>query len=113
MEYGLSHSLGRPSHFATRQEHIDVGFCELVDDAYIKREGVLIAPQASLKKWIAIHFFKMRLLQLEIRKKLYCKKQPEPKDDSDPWFLSMEQKLEQWRDASPRDDGQTGVDKIW
>ena len=61
MDYGLSHSLGRPSHFATHTDFVGVGFCELVDDAYITREGIRQAPQASLKKWIAIHFYKMPL----------------------------------------------------
>lgn len=60
MDYGLSHSLGRPAHFAARRQHIDVGFFELVDDVYITKDGVKPAPQASLKKWIGIHFYKMR-----------------------------------------------------
>lgn len=113
MDYGLAHSLGRPAHFATRQEHIDVNFCELVDDTYITREGILPAPQASLKKWIAIHFFKMRLLQLEIRRKLYQKKRPEPKDDQDPWFTEMLNKMIAWRDMSPEMDGGSGLNKVW
>jgi hypothetical protein len=113
MEYGLSHSLGRPSHFATRREHIDVNYCELVDDAYITREGIQPAAQPSLKKWIAIHFFKMRLLQLEIRRKLYQKKRPEPKSDQDPWFAEMQAKMEAWRDTSPEMDGGSGLNKVW
>ncbi|KAF2866450.1 fungal-specific transcription factor domain-containing protein [Massariosphaeria phaeospora] len=113
MEYGLSHSLGRPSHFATRKDHIDVHFCELVDDAYVTREGVQPAPQASLKKWIAIHFFKMRLLQLDIRRKLYQRKRAQPKDDQDPWFVEMQSKIEAWRDTSPEMDGGSGLTKVW
>lgn len=113
MDYGLSHSLGRPAHFATRREHIDVNFGELVDDVYITRNGIQSAPQASLKKWIGIHFYKMRLLQLEIRKMLYQKKKPEPKDDQHPWFAEIQRKIEQWRDTSPEMDGGSGLNKVW
>ncbi|CAI6332607.1 unnamed protein product [Periconia digitata] len=113
MEYGLSHSLGRPSHFATRCEHIDVNFGELVDDEFITKEGILPAPQASLKKWIGIHFFKMRVLQLEIRRKLYQRKRPEPKNDQDPWFAEMYNKMERWRDTAPEMDGGSGLNKVW
>ncbi|KAF2709106.1 hypothetical protein K504DRAFT_477453 [Pleomassaria siparia CBS 279.74] len=113
MDFGLAHSLGRPSHFATRREHIDVGFCELVDDAYITKAGIQPAPQASLKKWIAIHFFKMRMLQLEIRRKLYQRKRSKPKDDQDPWFVEMRSKMRAWRDTSPEMDGGSGLDKVW
>lgn len=113
MEYGLAHSLGRPSHFATRQEHIDVGFCSLADDAYISPQGIQNEPQASLKKWIAIHFFKMRMLQLEIRRKLYQRKRREPKNDQDPWFAEMQQKMMAWRDTSPEMDGGSGLNKVW
>lgn len=113
MEYGLSHSLGRPSHFATRADFVGVGFCQLVDDTFITRDGVRPAPQASLKKWIAIHFFKMRVLQLEIRRKLYQRKRAEPKDDQDPWFAQMQAKMEDWRDKSPEMDGGSGLNKVW
>lgn len=113
MDYGLSHSLGRPAHFATRREHIDVNFGELVDDVYITKEGIKPAPQASLKKWIGIHFYKMRLLQLEIRKMLYQKKKAEPKDDQHPWFTEMQTKIEAWRDTSPEMDGGSGLNKVW
>jgi hypothetical protein len=113
MDYGLAHSLGRPAHFATLQEHIDVGWMDLADDVYITREGMRPAPQASLKKWIAIHFYKMRLLQLEIRRKLYQKKRSEPKDDQDPWFSEMQTKMIAWRDTSPEMDGGSGLNKVW
>jgi len=113
MDYGLSHSLGRPAHFATRREHIDVHFGELVDDVYITHEGIKPAPQASLKKWIGIHFCKMRLLQLEIRKMLYQKKKDEPRDDHHPWFAQMLAKMEAWRDTSPEMDGGSGLNKVW
>ncbi|OAL03760.1 hypothetical protein IQ06DRAFT_314515 [Phaeosphaeriaceae sp. SRC1lsM3a] len=113
MDYGLSHSLGRPAHFATRREHIDVNFGELVDDVFITKEGIKPAPQASLKKWIGIHFYKMRLLQLEIRKMLYQRKKAEPKDDQHPWFAEMQSKIEAWRDTSPEMDGGSGLNKVW
>ncbi|KAL5428579.1 hypothetical protein PMIN04_000725 [Paraphaeosphaeria minitans] len=113
MDYGLSHSLGRPSHFATRREHIDVNFCELVDDPFITKEGIRQAPQPSLKKWIAIHFYKMRLLQLEMRRKLYLRKRSDPKDDQDPWFTEMQKKIEAWRDTSPEMDAGSGLNKVW
>ncbi|KAK3700952.1 hypothetical protein LTR37_015658 [Vermiconidia calcicola] len=114
MEFGLSHSLGRPAILATSQEHIDVGWFETCDDQYIKADGVdAAAPRPSLKKWVAIHFFKMRLLQLEIRRKLYLRKRSEPKNDADPWFIQMDAKLTAWRDAAPSQDGGFGLDKIW
>ncbi|KAH6613920.1 fungal-specific transcription factor domain-containing protein [Boeremia exigua] len=113
MDYGLSHSLGRPAHFAARRQHIDVGFAELVDDVYITREGIKPAPQASLKKWIGIHFYKMRLLQLEIRKMLYQRKTDEPRDDQHPWFAEIQSKIEAWRDTSPEMDGGSGLNKVW
>ncbi|KAF2473539.1 uncharacterized protein BDR25DRAFT_123768 [Lindgomyces ingoldianus] len=113
MDFGLAHSLGRPSIFAARRDHIDVNFFELVDDEYITRDGIRPAPQASLKKWIAIHFFKMRLLQLEIRRKLYQRKRSEPKDDQDPWFTQMLAAMVAWRDTSPEMDGGSGLNKVW
>lgn len=113
MEFGLAHSIGRPSCFATSQEHLDVQFFEMVDDQYITKNGVTPGAPRSLKKWIAIHFFKMRLHQLEIRRKLYQKKRPQPKDDKDPWFQQMEAKLIAWRDTSPEMDAGSGLDKIW
>nr|OQO19553.1 hypothetical protein B0A51_13113 [Rachicladosporium sp. CCFEE 5018] len=116
MELGLAHSLGRPSIMATSQEHIDVGWFELCDDKYITRNGIDPAARSerpTLKKWIAMHFFKMRFLQLEIRRKLYQRKRSEPKDDSDPWSRQMEAKLTAWRDASPNDDEGHGLDKTW
>lgn len=113
MEFGLSHALGRPAIFATDQAHFDVGFFETCEDKYITRDGIDPAARPTLKKWITIHFFKMRLLQLEIRRKLYRSKQPEPKDDSDPWFAEMNAKLIAWRDSSPDQDEGSGLDKRW
>jgi len=114
MEYGLSHSLGRPAMLATSQEHIDVEWFETCDDKHIKPEGIDPgAERPILKKWIAIHFFKMRLLQLEIRRTLYQRKRSEPRNDSDPWFNQMDAKLTAWRDAAPSADEEHGLNKIW
>lgn len=114
MEFGLAHALGRPAMLATNWDHIDVGWFETCDDKYITPEGIdPAAERPTLKKWVAIHFFKMRMLQLEIRRKLYLRKRPEPRSDSDPWFIEMEAKLTAWRDAAPSADGGFGLDKIW
>lgn len=113
MDYGLAHSLGRSSCFAMLQDHIDVKWYETVDDNYITPEGVKPNAPGSLKKWISIHFNKMRLHQLEIRRRLYQKKRETPKDENDPWFLDMERKITEWKDASPETDIGTGLDKAW
>ncbi|TLD37746.1 hypothetical protein E2P81_ATG03421 [Venturia nashicola] len=113
MDYALAHSLGRSSCFATLQEHVDVQWYETVDDQFITTEGVRPGAPGSLKKWISIHFHKMRLHQLEIRRKLYQRKRETPKDDSDPWFHEMEKKITTWRDASPETDVGTGLNKAW
>jgi hypothetical protein len=101
MEFGLAHSMGRPNAFATGQDHVDVGFFEEIDDEYITADGILPGPPSE-KKGVAIHFFRMRLLQAEIRRVLYQKKRPEPKDESHPWYAQMEQKLKDWVDACPQ-----------
>ena len=113
MEYGLAHSMGRASAFPTAIEHIDVKWFEVIDDQYITKNGITPDAPRSLKKWVCIHFFKMRLLQLEIRRKLYQKKRPTPKDENDPWFKEMEQKLIYWRDTTPDTDAGSGLDKAW
>lgn len=114
MEYGLSHSLGRPAILATGLDHLDVSWFETCDDKYITPDGIdPAAERPTLKKWIAIHFFKMRLLQLEIRRKLYQRKRTTPKDDNDPWFIGMDAKLSAWTDAAPSQEGGHGIDKKW
>ncbi|KAF2862750.1 hypothetical protein K470DRAFT_212385, partial [Piedraia hortae CBS 480.64] len=113
MELGLAHSLGRPSILATSHEHINVDWFATCDDEYIRPEGIDPTAPPTLKKWVAIHFFKMRLLQLEIRRKLYQRKRPEPKDDQDPWFHAMEQKLILWRDDTPDSSADQGIPKSW
>jgi hypothetical protein len=109
MEFGLSHSLGRPNGFATGQDHVDVTFFESVDDNLITPSGVLPGPPAE-KKLMSIHFFKMRLLQAEIRRMLYQGKRSDPKDDQDPWFAAMERKLHDWFDAAPENPSWS---KLW
>lgn len=113
MDYGLAHSLGRASCFATLQDHIDVKWYETVDDQFITTEGVKTGAPGSLKKWISIHFHKLRLHQLEIRRKLYQKKRDTPQDENDPWFHKMEEKINEWKDASPETDVGTGLNKAW
>lgn len=100
LEFGLAHSMGRPNAFATGQDHVDVGFFEVKDDEYITAEGILPGP-TSEKKLMAVHILRMRLLQGEIRRVLYQRKRPEPKNDEHPWYGQMEQKMKDWLDASP------------
>jgi hypothetical protein len=100
MEYGLSHSLGRPNSYATTLIHPDVQFFEAVDDSCISADGIMAGPPSE-KKRVAIHFFKMRLLQAEIRMTLYQRKRDEPKNDKHPWFAQMKQKMIDWVEASP------------
>lgn len=113
MEFGLAHSLGRPSCFGVPPDHINVDFFAAVDDLYITPSGVLPGSTHSPKKLIAIHFFKMRLLQAEIRFQLYLKKRLEPKNDNDPWFVTMERKLTDWRSSVPQNDEGSGFSEVW
>lgn len=113
MEFGLAHSLGRPSAFGTTFEHIDVKFFQPIDDRYITPTGIEREAPPLMKKKIAIHFFKMRLLQAEVRRKLYLKKRLDPEDDSDPWFTGMELKLKEWLFSSPKNDEGSGLSETW
>lgn len=113
MEYGLSHSLGRPSAFCVSHDHIDVKFFELVDDRFITPDGILPGAKPILAKCIAIHFFKMRLLQAEIRRTLYLKKRDTPLTDEDPWFTQMLAKLDHWVASCPKNDGGSGLSEKW
>jgi len=99
-EFGLAHTMGRPSGFAKGDDFIDVKFFETVDDECITPKGILPGP-VSDKKLIAIHFCKMRLLQAEIRRVLYEAKRAEPNHESHPWFSQMEQKCKDWLDSTP------------
>ena len=112
MDYGLAHSLGRPAAMATDQLHINVRFFEQIDDVYIGHDGIQPGP-LSVRKWIAMHFYNMRMLQLEMRRMLYLKKRDTPKSDTDPWFKYMEKKLDDWLHATPRDDEGSGFSEEW
>ena len=112
MEFGLAHSLGRPS-CATTCDHIDVSFFAPVDDEYITPSGIVPGCPLSNKKLFSIHFFKMRLLQAEIRRKLYLKKRPQPTNDQDPWFTGMEAKMKDWLDSCPKNPERSGLNDIW
>ncbi|POS84799.1 hypothetical protein EPUL_002556 [Erysiphe pulchra] len=100
MEYGLAHSMGRPNSFAPGQCNIGIKFFEPKDDKYITTEGILPGPMSE-KKVVAIHFLRMRLLQAEIRRKLYQMKRPEPKNENHPWYAEIQQKMKNWVEASP------------
>ncbi|KKK16215.1 hypothetical protein P175DRAFT_0444367 [Aspergillus ochraceoroseus IBT 24754] len=113
MEFGLSHSLGRPSCYSVNHDHINVKFFEPVDDKHVTREGIHPDAKLILPKCIAIHFFKMRLLQLEIRRTLYLNKRETPLDDQDPWFAHMLDKLNYWVSSCPKHDSGSGLSETW
>ncbi|KAF7884488.1 uncharacterized protein EAF02_004824 [Botrytis sinoallii] len=100
MELGLAQSMGRPNAFAIGRDHLDIQFFQTVDDEYITADGILPGPMSD-KKRLAIHFFRMRLLQAEIRRTLYLRKRNEPKNEEHPWYAQMLQKLGDWLKASP------------
>ncbi|OJJ49340.1 hypothetical protein ASPZODRAFT_129778 [Penicilliopsis zonata CBS 506.65] len=113
MEFGLSHSLGRPCSLSVSCDHMDVGYFELVDDKFITADGVVPGSKPILGKCIAIHFLKMRLLQAEIRRMLYLNKRETPVDDQDPWFAQMLAKLDHWVASCPKNDGGSGLSEQW
>ncbi|KAL7627855.1 hypothetical protein AAE478_002050 [Parahypoxylon ruwenzoriense] len=100
MELGLAYSMGRPNGFAKSDDINDVRFFETVSDADICETGIRPGSPDE-KKLVAIHFCKMRQHQAEIRRILYEQKHPEPRDDRDPWFAQMEEKMDQWLKESP------------
>lgn len=100
MEYGLAHAMGRPNGFATGGDRIDVDFFATVDDDHITKAGIQPGPPNE-RKLVAIHFCKMRMCQAEIRRSLYEKKRPEPKNDSHPWYGGVENMIQEWLDTSP------------
>jgi hypothetical protein len=102
MEYGLAHSMGRPTGFAKGDDVMNVEFFSTVDDELITESGILPGPPSE-KKIVAIHFFKMRMLQAEIRRMLYEKKRLEPKDENHPWFANMEHDIKEWLEQSPEE----------
>ncbi|KAG0159909.1 hypothetical protein PDIDSM_7436 [Penicillium digitatum] len=113
MEFGLSHSLGRCSSYCVSHDHINVKFFELVDDRYITAEGITLGAKPVLAKCIAVHFFKMRLLQLEPRRMLYSNRRESPVDDQDPWFSQMLAKIDHWMATTPKNDDGSGLDVKW
>ncbi|ETI22003.1 hypothetical protein G647_06073 [Cladophialophora carrionii CBS 160.54] len=113
MEYGLAHSLGRPSAFGVTVDNINVNFFELCDDRYISADGLLPGHHPIMKKCISIHFFRMRLLQAEIRRKLYLKKRDAPTHDQDPWFHQILTKIDNWVRDCPKNDEGSGLSESW
>lgn len=113
MEFGLSHSLGRCSSYCVSHDHINVKFFELVDDRYITAEGITPGAKPVLAKCIAVHFFKMRLLQLEPRRMLYSNRRESPLDDQDPWFSQMLAKIDHWMATTPKNDDGSGLNVKW
>jgi hypothetical protein len=113
MEFGLAHTLGRPSAFGMTVDHIDVQFFQLCDDRFITPHALLQGNYPIMKKCISIHFLKMRLLQAEIRRMLYLKKRETPKNDEDPWFVSMRNRLDEWVSCCPKNDEGSGLSETW
>lgn len=113
MEYGLAHSLGRPSCFGVSVDHINVDFFALCDDRYVTASGLLPGHHPIMKKCISIHFLKMRLLQAEIRRTLYLKRRDTPTSEEDPWFEYMLRKIDAWMADSPKNDEGSGLSKNW
>ena len=113
MEYGLAHSLGRPSAFGVTVDNINVNFYELCDDRYITADGLLAGHHPIMKKCISIHFLKMRLLQAEIRRMLYLKRRETPVHDQDPWFHQMLAKIDNWVRDCPKNDEGSGLSETW
>lgn len=101
MEFGLSYYMGRPTGFAKGDDRMDVRFFATVADDLISPEGIQEGPPC-VPKVMAVHFYKMRLYQAEIRRALYEKKRAEPTTDSHQWFQNMESKLKDWQDSTPK-----------
>lgn len=100
MEFGLSYHMGRPSGFATGDDRMDVNFFATVDDEHISPNGIQSAPPSE-RKLAAIHFYKTRQFQAEIRRVLYEKKKAEPKNDLHPWYSSIDKRMADWLEGSP------------
>lgn len=113
MEYGLSHSLGRPSALGVSVDNIDVKFFQLCDDKFIGPQGLAAGHYPIMKKCIAIHFFKMRLLQAEIRRTLYLRKREAPLSEDDPWFHRMLLAIDSWTRDTPKNDEGSGLSPAW
>ena len=113
LEFGLAHILGRPSAFGTSVENINVKWFELCDDRYITSQGLLPGRHPVMKKCMTVHFFKMRLIQAEIRRTLYLKRRDSPLNDEDPWFDEMMGRIDRWVRDRPVNDEGSGVSEIF
>ena len=113
MEYGLAHSLGRPSTFGVTVDNINVNFFQLCDDKFITPDGLLPGHHPIMKKCIAIHFLKMRLLQAEIRRTLYLRLRDAPVNDQDPWFHDIQRRIDSWVLDCPKNDEGSGLSEAW
>jgi hypothetical protein len=100
-ELALAFSMGRPNGFAKSADLMNVQFFSTVADEDITPEEIRPGSPCE-RKLVAIHYCKMRLVQAEIRRVLYEKKRPEPTHENHPWFAEMEQKLQSWLDACPK-----------
>lgn len=100
MEFGLCYHMGRPSGFARADDRIDANLFADVDDENITPSGILPGPPSD-RKLFAIHFYKARAFQAEIKRVLYEKKRAEPNNDLHPWFASIEAKLSEWLAGAP------------
>lgn len=107
MELGLAHSMGRPNGLSKSDDFADVQPFSSVGDEYITEEGIL-SNQPCPRKLVAIHFYKMRLLQAEIKRHLYEKKRSEPQNETHPWFATMEDKIQDWLKQSPQEPAWCG-----
>lgn len=100
MELDLAHSMGRPSSFAKGDDRLDVGFFTAVGDEHITETGIQTGSPCQ-RKLVAIHFYKLRMCQAEIRRSLYERKRPQPTNDSHPWYEHMEKRMKEWLDTTP------------
>jgi hypothetical protein len=110
-ELGLAHIMGRPSGLSKTDDVVDVEFFDTARDEDITPDGIVPGPKSETKA-VAIHFYKMRLLQAEIRRVLYEEQPAVPTDqnkvqtresftDDHPWFSSIKQKMDDWLESSP------------
>ncbi|KAG6001825.1 hypothetical protein E4U21_003787 [Claviceps maximensis] len=101
MDFGLSYFLGRPNGIATGNDRLDVPMFADVADECITTNGIAASAKSD-RKAVAIHGFRSRELQEEIRRTLYEQKRLEPTNDSSPWYDSMEKRLKAWADSAPQ-----------
>lgn len=101
MDFGLAHSMGRPNGLSKSDDFMDVQSFSTVDDKFITAEGIT-SDEPSPRKLVSLHFYKMRLLQAEIKRQLYEQKRSEPQNETHPWFSTMEGKIQEWLEQSPQ-----------